>query len=291
MSITTKKPLKEIVEEFDELEEGVVAGTPHELKRVLGPWQLILFGVGAIVGAGLFSITGMAAAQHAGPAILISFIIAAIGCVFAGLCYSELASMIPIAGSAYTYSYIAIGELVAWMIGWTLILEYAIGAATVAISWSAYFVSLLQDFGIHLPAAWIASPWHHTSHHDGTLVPGIINLPAIFIVIFTSIVLILGIKKAAFANAFIVSIKVGIILIFIAVGMQYIHPENYTPFIPENTGTFGEFGWSGILRASGIIFFAYIGFDSISTAAQETINPQKNLPIGILGSLAICTVL
>lgn len=290
MSITTKKPLRTAVEEFKaELAKG--EENLPQLTRVLGPWQLILFGVGAIVGAGLFSITGMAAAQHAGPAILISFVIAAIACAFAGLCYSELASMIPIAGSAYTYSYIAIGELVAWMIGWTLILEYAIGAATVAISWSAYFVSLLRDFGIHLPANWVASPWHHTLHQDGTMVPGVINLPAILIVVFTSLVLMIGMKKAAFANAFIVSVKVGIILIFIAVGLQYIKPENYTPFIPENTGTFGEFGWSGIMRAAGIIFFAYIGFDSISTAAQETVNPQRNLPIGILGSLAICTVL
>lgn len=284
MGITTKKSL-------DSVEELELDVNKNQLKRVLGPYQLILFGIGAIVGAGLFSITGIAAAEHAGPAILLSFMIAAIGCAFAGLCYSELASMIPIAGSAYTYAYITMGELVAWLIGWTLILEYAIGAATVSISWSAYLVSFLHDCGITLPIALIASPWHPTLLLDGTLATGIINLPALLIIIIASCILIMGIKNSAYFNALIVSLKIGVILVFISVGMQYIDFGNYTPFIPENEGSFGQFGWSGVFRAAGIIFFAYIGFDSVSTASQETINPQRNMPIGILGSLAICTVL
>ncbi|MBA3239278.1 MAG: amino acid permease [Parachlamydiaceae bacterium] len=283
MGILTRKTLESV----DEASEA----NKNQLKRVLGPFQLILFGIGAIVGAGLFSITGIAAAEHAGPAILLSFLIAAIGCAFAGLCYSELASMIPIAGSAYTYAYITMGELTAWMIGWTLILEYAIGAATVSISWSAYLISFLHDVGIDLPVALIASPWNPTPLPDGTLATGIINLPALMIVIIASCVLIMGIKNSAYVNAVIVSLKIGVILIFIAVGIQYINFENYSPFIPENEGTFGTFGWSGIFRAAGIIFFAYIGFDSVSTASQETINPQKNMPRGILGSLVICTIL
>lgn len=283
MGITTKKSLDSVKEANDI--------NKNPLKRVLGPFQLILFGIGAIIGAGLFSITGIAAAEHAGPAILLSFIIAAIGCAFAGLCYSELASMIPIAGSAYTYTYITMGELTAWLIGWTLILEYAIGAATVSISWSAYLVSLLQDTGISLPTALIASPWHPTPMPDGTLATGIINLPALLIVMIATCILILGIKNSAYVNALIVSLKIGVILIFIAIGIQYVHFDNYFPFIPENEGEFGKFGWSGIFRAAGIIFFAYIGFDSVSTTSQETINPQKNMPRGILGSLVICTIL
>lgn len=261
------------------------------LKRTLGPIHLIALGIGAIIGAGLFSITGIAAAEHAGPAIVLSFILAAIGCCFAGLCYSELASMIPVAGSAYTYAYVTLGELLAWIIGWDLVLEYALGAATVSISWSAYVVSLLRDFNIHLPVDWIASPWHSTVLADGTLDFGMINLPAVFIICIASLILILGIKESAVVNSLIVVIKISVVIIFIAIGVNYIHWENYTPFIPPNTGEFGSFGISGIMRAAGIVFFAYIGFDSISTAAQETINPQKNMPIGILGSLVICTLL
>lgn len=262
-----------------------------KLKRTLGPWDLILLGIGAVIGAGLFSITGIAAAENAGPAIVISFIIAAIGCSFAGLCYSELATMIPVSGSAYTYAYVTMGEFIAWVIGWTLILEYAIGAATVSISWSAYAISFLQDFNIHLPTDFIASPWQPVQLHDGSLAYGFINLPALFIVALISSLLILGIRESAFVNALIVFIKLTAVFIFIVLGYLYINPANYHPFIPPNTGVFGEYGWSGIMRAAGVVFFAYVGFDALSTAVQETKQPQKNIPIGILGSLLICTIL
>lgn len=262
-----------------------------ELKRVLGPWDLILLGIGGIIGAGIFSITGVAAAENAGPAIVISFIFAAIGCLFAGLCYSELASMITTSGSAYTYAYIALGKFTAWLIGWALILEYAAGAATVSISWSAYFVFFLSRLDIHLPQALVSSPWQPTLLPDGTLMYGIINLPALFIVIAISFLLILGIRKSATVNAIMVVIKVAVVLIFIVLGYGYVNPENQIPFIPPNSGEFGKYGWSGIFRAAGVIFFAYIGFDAVSTAAQETKNPQRNIPIGILASLFICTIL
>lgn len=266
-------------------------GGPRKLKRTLGAANLIMLGIGTIVGAGLFSITGIAAAENAGPAIVLSFIIAAIGCAFAGLCYSELATMIPVSGSAYTYAYATMGELIAWMIGWSLILEYAIGAATVAISWSAYVVSFLEDFGIQLPPIIAASPWQPIRLMSGEVVYGLINLPAVIIVCLISTLLIVGIKQSAFINACLVVIKVAVVLIFISVGVFYITPSNYIPFIPENTGTFGEFGYSGILRAAGVVFFAYIGFDAVSTAVQEAKNPQKGMPIGIIGSLVICTIL
>ncbi|MBA2727579.1 MAG: amino acid permease [Parachlamydiaceae bacterium] len=283
MGIWTKKSITD-------LNENAESGT-HRLKRTLGPFDLILLGIGAIVGAGLFSITGIAAAQHAGPAIIISFVIAATACTLAALCYSELASMIPISGSTYTYAYVTMGELVAWIIGWTLILEYAIGAAAVAISWSAYFVSFLHEFDIPVPMMLMASPWHPTHDVNGEMVYGILNLPAVLILGVMSLILTLGIKGSASANAVLVAVKVAVIVVFICVGIQYVKAENYVPFIPENTGIFGEFGWSGILRAAGIVFFAYIGFDCVSTAAQETVNPQKNMPRGILGALSICTVL
>lgn len=263
----------------------------HHLKRTLGPLDLVLLGIGVIIGAGLFSITGIAAAQHAGPAIVISFVIAAIACALAALCYSELASMIPISGSAYTYAFVTMGELLAWIIGWTLILEYAIGAAAVAISWSAYFVSFLHQFEIPVPMALMASPWHPTHDANGELVYGIFNLPAVIILGLMTAILTVGIKESASLNALLVTVKLTVILIFISVGIQYVNTENYVPFIPQNTGVFGEFGWSGILRAAGIVFFAYIGFDCVSTAAQETKNPQKSMPIGIMGALSICTVL
>ncbi|WP_068468975.1 amino acid permease [Candidatus Protochlamydia phocaeensis] len=272
------------------LEAEANSGT-QKLERSLGAMSLILLGIGAIIGAGLFSITGIAAAENAGPAIVISFLLASIGCAFAGLCFSELSSMIPIAGGAYTYTYATLGEFVAWIIGWALILEYAAGAAVVAISWSAYVVSFLHDFNIHLPAALSASPWQPTHLPDGTEIHGFINLPPLLIISLLSILLIGGIDKSAKVNAVLVAIKVAVVLIFIAVGFQYINPDNYEPFIPPNTGTFGEFGWSGILRASGIVFLAYIGFDAVSTAAQEVKNPQKDLPIGIIGSLGVCTIL
>ena len=262
------------------LSEAQESGT-HTLRRTLGAWGLIALGIGAIIGAGLFSITGMAAANHAGPAITLSFVVAALGCLFAGLCYAEFASMIPVAGSAYTYSYATMGEFIAWIIGWDLVLEYAVGAATVGISWSRYLVRFLEGFEVYLPTELTVGPW------DG----GIINLPAVFIIVLMSLLLIRGTKESAFVNAIIVGLKVSVVLIFIILGWQYINNSNYDPYIPDNTGTFGDFGFSGIIRAAAIVFFAYIGFDAVSTAAQEARNPKRDMPIGILGSLAICTVL
>jgi len=263
----------------------------HGLKRTLGPWSLIGLGIGAIIGAGLFSLTGIAAADNAGPAVVISFMIAALGCAFAGMCYSELASMIPVAGSAYTYAYATLGELVGWTIGWTLVLEYAVGAGTVSVSWSRYVTAFLRDFGLNLPAQWTLSPFETATLADGGTVHGIVNLPAIFIIVIVSALLIRGIQESARVNAIIVVVKVAVVLAVVGVGLFYIKSQNYVPFIPENTGEFGHYGWSGILRGAGVIFFAYIGFDAVSTAAQETKNPQRDMPIGILGSLAICTVL
>lgn len=251
------------------------------LKRTLSSTSLIALGIGAIVGAGLFSITGMAAANFAGPGIIISFIIAAVGCGLAGLCYAEFASMIPVAGSAYTYSYATMGEFIAWIIGWDLVLEYAIGSATVASSWSGYLNVLFAKYGVALPHALTQTPF------DG----GFINLPAVFIVVLMSLVLVRGTSESAWVNNLIVFLKISIVIIFIIIGFNYIRPENLEPFIPKNKGHFGEFGWSGVIRAAAIVFFAYIGFDAVSTAAQETKNPKKAMPIGILGSLAICTVL
>lgn len=251
------------------------------LKRVLGPVSLIALGVGVIIGAGLFSITGTVAATYTGPAITLSFIIAAIGCCFAGLCYAEFASMIPVSGSAYTYSYATMGELIAWIIGWDLVLEYTVAATTVSISWSRYLVVFLQGIGIHLPHTLTACPW------DG----GIINIPAMLIVILMSLILMRGTAGSSFFNGLIVFLKIAVILVFVVLGWQFIQTENYIPYIPENTGTLGEFGWSGILRGAAIVFFAFLGFDAVSTAAQETKNPKRDMPIGILVSLLICTIL
>ncbi len=251
------------------------------LRRVLGTWGLIALGVGVIIGAGLFSVTGIVAGEHTGPAIILSFAVAAICCALAGLCYAEFASMIPVAGSAYTYSYFTMGELVAWIIGWDLVLEYALAAMTVSISWSRYFCIIMRDIGIHLPVEWTACP------ADG----GIFNLPATLLIVLLSLILMRGTKGSSKFNDFLVILKVSVVLLFIIIGFKYIRTDNLTPFIPENTGTFGEYGWSGILRGAAIVFFAFLGFDAISTAAQETKNPRKNMPIGILGSLLICTIL
>lgn len=251
------------------------------LRRVLGTWGLIALGVGVIIGAGLFSVTGIVAGEHTGPAIILSFAVAAICCALAGLCYAEFASMIPVAGSAYTYSYFTMGELVAWIIGWDLVLEYALAAMTVSISWSRYFCVIMRDIGIHLPVEWTACP------ADG----GIFNLPATLLIVLLSLILMRGTKGSSKFNDFLVILKVSVVLLFIIIGSKYIRTDNLTPFIPENTGTFGEYGWSGILRGAAIVFFAFLGFDAISTAAQETKNPRKNMPIGILGSLLICTIL
>src|SRR5215203_2128406 len=274
MSLFVRKPMDTLLNEARE------TGT-HTLKRTLGAGGLVALGIGAIIGAGLFSITGGAAANHAGPAITISFVVAALGCLFAGLCYAEFASMIPVAGSAYTYSYATMGEFIAWIIGWDLVLEYAVGAATVGISWSRYLVKFFEGFDIHLPPDLVTGPW------DG----GIINLPAVFIIVLMSLLLIKGTSESATVNGFIVALKVAVVLVFIFLGWKYINNDNYSPYIPDNTGTFGEFGFSGIIRAAAIVFFAYIGFDAVSTAAQEAKNPKRDMPIGILGSLAICTVL
>jgi APA family basic amino acid/polyamine antiporter len=274
MSVFVRKPMAALMNEAEE------TGT-HTLKRTLGAGGLIALGIGAIIGAGLFSITGMAAANHAGPAITISFVVAAFGCLFAGLCYAEFASMIPVAGSAYTYSYATMGEFIAWIIGWDLVLEYAVGAATVGISWSRYLVRFLEGFDVHLPVSLTLGPW------DG----GIVNLPAVFIIVLMSMLLIKGTKESAMVNGVIVGLKIAVVLIFIFLGWNYINNDNYNPYIPDNTGTFGEYGFSGIIRAAAIVFFAYIGFDAVSTAAQEAKNPKRDMPWGILGSLAICTVL
>ncbi|MFN7932017.1 MAG: amino acid permease [Bryobacteraceae bacterium] len=263
----------------------------HGLKRTLDATQLVALGIGAIIGAGLFSLTGIAASHHAGPAVTLSFLLAAFGCAFAGLCYSEFATMIPIAGSAYTYSYATMGELLAWIIGWDLVLEYAVGAATVAVSWSGYVASLLKDFGIDLPWQYINSPFTHTTLANGEVLHGVINIPAVLVVIAVSTVLIVGIQESARVNSIIVMMKVTVVILFILVGWGYINQANYTPYIPENTGQSGHFGLSGVLRAAGVVFFAFIGFDAVSTAAQEAKRPQRDMPIGIIGSLVVCTLL
>ncbi len=283
MNLFVKKPISQIIASSQ-------AGE-HQLKRTLGPTSLVSLGIGAIIGAGLFSLTGIAAAENAGPAVVLSFMVAAVGCAFAGMCYSELASMIPVAGSAYTYSYATMGEFVAWIIGWDLVLEYAVAAAVVAVSWSRYVGSFLHDFGISIPARLVACPFDIIKLPDGSEAHGLVNIPAMFIIIVVSILLMLGIKESARVNDIIVVVKLIVVFTFIAIGFKYINWSNYHPFIPPNTGTFGEFGISGIMRAAGVIFFAYIGFDTVSTAAQESKNPQRDIPIGIIGSLIICTVL
>jgi APA family basic amino acid/polyamine antiporter len=281
MNLFATKPLSRILAES----EG-----EHALKRTLGPVQLVALGIGAIIGAGLFSLTGIAAATHAGPAVTLAFVLAAFGCAFAGLCYSEFSTMIPIAGSAYTYSYATMGELLAWIIGWDLVLEYAVGASTVAVSWSGYVASLAKDFGIILPPRLIASPFQQIMLDDGTMGYGLINLPAILVVIGISALLMIGIQESARANAVVVVLKVAVVILFIVFGWAYINPANYTPYIPENQGP-GHFGFSGVVRAAGVVFFAFIGFDAVSTAAQETKKPQRDMPIGIIGSLIVCTIL
>ena len=284
MSIWKTKSLTQLLSEASESEKG--------LKRTLSSRALVALGIGAIIGAGLFSLTGIAAAEHAGPAVTLSFVVAAVGCAFAGLCYAEFASMIPVAGSAYTYSYATMGEFMAWIIGWDLVLEYALGAATVGVSWSRYFLELLNKFGIHLPHSLICSPWETLKLSDGTVIEGgIINLPAIFIVVLLSLLLIRGTKESASMNNFLVVLKVCVVILFIVLGWSYIDSANYDPYIPANTGVKGEFGISGIAAGAATVFFAFIGFDAVSTAEQEAKNPQKGMPIGILGSLLICTIL
>ncbi len=262
----------------------------HDLKRVLGPGDLTLLGIGAVIGAGIFVITGQAAAQYAGPGIVLSFVVSAVACVFAGLCYAEFASMIPAAGGAYNYAYATLGEIFAMVLGWDLILEYLFGISCVAVGWSGYVVSFLKDFGIAIPGVITGTPFDFSSagwQSTGAL----INFPAILIIALLTYLVAIGIRESAAVNRVIVVVKLCAILLFVAFGIAYVNPANWTPFIPPNRGEFGIFGASGILRGAAVVFFAYIGFDAVSTAAQETRNPQRNMPIGILVSLAICTVL
>jgi APA family basic amino acid/polyamine antiporter len=284
MSLFETKPVSQIIAES--------SSGAHQMKRTLGPLQLIALGIGAVIGSGLFSLTGITAAQNSGPAVALSLVIAAVGCAFAGLCYCEFSCMIPVAGSAYTYAYSTLGEWIAWIIGWDLVIEYAIGSATVSISWSAYVVSLLHSFHIDLSARWVASPFEAVALPDGGMAPGgYANIPAVIVVLLVSLLLMVGIQESARVNAVIVVVKLAAVVVFIGAGWSYINPANYHPFIPANTGEFGAFGISGLMMGAGTIFFAYIGFDAISTAAQECKNPQRDMPVGIIGSLAICTVL
>ena len=278
------------------------AGTDESLKRALGPVNLVALGIGAIIGAGIFVLTGQAAAAYAGPAIVYSFILAGTACALAGLCYAEFSAMIPIAGSAYTYGYATLGELLAWIIGWDLILEYLFAASTVAVGWSGYVVSFLKDLGINIPPQYTSAPYTHTTppgagfnvwrlFTEGWSSTGaVLNVPAMVIVALITILLVIGISESAKFNNLIVIIKLAVVFLFIGFGMAYINRENWEPFVPPAQGP-GKFGWGGIVRGAGVIFFAYIGFDAVSTAAQETRKPSRDMPIGILGSLAICTVL
>ncbi|MBL0939902.1 MAG: amino acid permease [Gemmatimonadaceae bacterium] len=280
-SLFVRKPLAALQAEA---ERGLLA-------RTLGVRELTALGIGSVIGTGIFVFTGVAASQHAGPALVISMILSAVACALAGLCYAEFAAMVPVAGSAYTYAYATVGELFAWIIGWDLVLEYALATATVAVGWSGYLVSFLRDVGVHIPLALTGAPGTALKAVDGAPVAGIFNLPAAIIVFVVAGLLIRGIKQSAGVNTLLVVLKCTVLMVFIAVGAQYIQADNLTPFIPANEGTFGAFGVSGILRGAGIMFFAYVGFDSVSTAAQEARNPQRDMPRGMLGSLAICTVI
>ncbi|MFL5613674.1 MAG: amino acid permease [Gemmatimonadaceae bacterium] len=302
------------------LQQEAATEGQHTLRRALTALNLTTLGIGAIIGAGIFVLTGTAAAQYAGPAVVLSFVVAGIGCLFAGLCYAEFAAMIPIAGSAYTYGYATLGELVAWIIGWDLILEYLFGAATVAVGWAGYFSSFLAQLGVHLPLAYTQAPLDVVGTHNlvrsnlcinpqtsqaitltagqvcdtsrYVLTHGVINIPAIVLIGLMTSLLVIGIKESARFNNVIVFLKLAIVFLVIGFGFMFVNSANWHPFVPPNTtGEFGHFGWTGIVRAAGVVFFAYIGFDAVSTAAQEAKNPQRDMPIGILASLGICTVL
>ncbi len=268
-----------------------VVAEEHRLHRTLGLAQLIMIGIGCTIGAGIFVITGTAAAQHAGPAVLISFALAALACLFAGLCYAEFAAMIPVSGSAYTYAYATMGRFVAWFIGWNLVLEYGVSASTVAVGWSGYFVSLLSNFGLSFPAQFASAPLEGTGFSDLHRTGALINLPAVALVLALTALLVSGVRESARFNSAMVLIKTGIVLLVILFGLPHVAAAHLTPFIPPNEGTFGKFGPSGVLAAAGMIFFAYIGFDAVSVAAQEAKNPQRDLPLGILAALGICAVL
>jgi len=262
-----------------------------DLKRALGPMHLILLGIGGIIGAGIFVLTGHAAAGYAGPGVVISFAIAGLGCLFAGLCYSEYASMIPVAGSAYTYTYATLGRFTAWIIGWNLVLEYLAASSTVAVGWSGYFNDMLRHMGMGIPAQLSMAPLALTGTHTITLTGAWFNLPAVALVAFVTIFLVTGVKNSANFNNVMVAIKLVIVLAVIFFCFAHVVPANHTPFIPPNTGELGHFGWTGVFRATGVIFFSYIGFDAVSVAAQESKNPQRDVPLGMLGSLVICTIL
>jgi basic amino acid/polyamine antiporter, APA family len=280
---TARKSLEAIAANADDHAKG--------LTKTLGPFSLIGLGIGCIIGAGIFVLTGKAAANYAGPAISLSFVLSGIACAFVGLCYAELAAMIPASGSAYTYAYATVGEVFAWIIGWDLILEYGMGAATVAVGWSGYFVSLLGSFGIHIPPQWAEATGQAVKLGDGTAATAICNLPAVLIVLILTALLMFGTKESTRVNNVMVAFKLFVVGVVIVVGAFYVDRVHWTPFIPENTGSFGSFGYSGILRGASVVFFAYIGFDAVSTAAQEAKLPQRDMPIGILGSLIVCTIL
>jgi APA family basic amino acid/polyamine antiporter len=298
MALGTRKSIAVLQAEAAGESEG------HTLRRALGALNLTTLGIGAIIGAGIFVLTGTAAAQYAGPGIVISFIVSGLGCLFAGLCYSEFASMIPVAGSAYTYAYATLGEFIAWIIGWDLMLEYLFGASTVAVGWSGYFTAFMDQIGLHMPTTFTSAPYAYADApkydpvtHALTQAAGfthtgaIVNLPAIILIGLMSTLLVIGIKESARFNNFIVILKIAIVLLVIGFGFMYVNQANWHPFVPPNTGVYGHYGWSGIVRGAAVVFFAYIGFDAVSTAAQEAKNPQRDMPIGMLGSLAICTVL
>ena len=267
------------------------AAGDHSLKRALGALNLTMLGIGAIIGTGIFVLTGTVAAQNAGPAVVLSFVLAGVASVFAALCYAEFASLVPMAGSAYTYGYATLGEFIAWIIGWDLVLEYALGAVTVAIGWSGYVVSFLNGIGIHLPPELTAARGSLVTLADGSTVTALFNLPAVLIIAIVTTLLVVGIQESANANNVIVIIKVAVVLLFIVLAAKAVNPANWHPFIPPNEGTREAFGWTGVMAGAGVVFFAYIGFDAVSTAAQEAKNPQRDMPIGIIGSLVICTLL
>jgi APA family basic amino acid/polyamine antiporter len=298
-SLWTKKSFDVLTAEAQETHvPGTSRHAAVSLRRSLSATSLVALGIGAIIGAGIFVLTGHAAAVNAGPAITLSFVLGGIACAFAGLCYAEMASTVPIAGSAYTYAYATMGEFVAWIIGWDLILEYALGASTVAIGWSGYVVSFLKTFGVALPERYVAAPLDYDPSSGQWQTTGaVLNIPAVLIVLVVSALLVLGIRQSARVNNAIVLVKVSIVLIFILSAIWFVDPAQWVTstnptgaFIPPNAGS-GQYGWSGILRGAGVVFFAYIGFDAVSTAAQEAVNPSRDMPIGILGSLAICTIL
>ncbi|MDQ6718915.1 MAG: amino acid permease [Gemmatimonadota bacterium] len=280
MSLFARKDLPSLIAEAE-------AGT---LRRELGAGALITLGIGAVIGTGIFVLSGVVASQHAGPALTLSLILAGVACAFAGLCYAELASMIPVAGSAYTYAYATMGELIAWIIGWDLILEYSLSSSTVAVGWSAYAIALLGEMGITVSPRFSAAPGSVVALPGGGAVTAVFNVPAVLICLAVTLLLIRGIRESARVNAVIVILKIAVLALFVGFGARYVKSANLHPFIPPNTGQFGAFGWSGILRGAGIIFFAFIGFDAVSTASQEAKNPGRDIPLGILVSLVICTV-